>query len=68
VASWYDFAFEIFKLSGIKINLKPITSDQFPTPAKRPNYSVMAKDKVKQNFNVKIKHWTTSVGECLTKI
>ena len=68
VASWYDFAFEIFKLSGIRIDLKPITSDQFPTPAKRPNYSVMSKDKTKQTFNIKIKHWTTSVAECLTKI
>jgi len=68
VTSWYDFAFEIFKLSGIKIDLKPITSDKFPTPAKRPNYSVMAKDKVKDNFNVTVKHWTTSVADCLTKI
>jgi len=68
VASWYDFAFEIFKLSNIKIDLKPITSDQFPTPAKRPNYSVMSKDKAKQTFNIKIKHWTTRVAECLTKI
>lgn len=68
VASWYDFAFEIFKLSGVTIDLKPITSDKFPTPAKRPNYSVMAKDKVKENFNVIIKHWTISVADCLTKI
>ncbi|MDV6168370.1 dTDP-4-dehydrorhamnose reductase [Flavobacterium sp. DG1-102-2] len=68
VASWYDFAFEIFKLNGIKINLKPITSDKFPTAVKRPNYSVMAKDKVKDNFNVTVKHWTTSVADCLTKI
>jgi len=68
VASWYDFAFEIFKVSGCGIDLKPITSDKFPTPAKRPNYSVMSKDKAKQTFDIKIKHWTTSVAECLTKI
>lgn len=68
VASWYDFAFEIFKLNNITINLKPITSDKFPTPAKRPNYSVMSKDKLKQTFDIKIKHWTTSLSECLKKI
>lgn len=65
VTSWYDFAFEIFKLSNTAINLKPITSDQFPTPAKRPNYSVMNKNKIKQNFDIQIKHWTVSLAECI---
>lgn len=68
VASWYDFAFEIFKLTDSKMNLKPITSDQFPTPAKRPNYSVMNKTKIKQNFDIQIKHWTISLAECIKKI
>lgn len=65
VTSWYDFAFEIFKLTNAKINLKPITSDQYPTPAKRPNYSVMNKTKIKQSFDIQIKHWTTSLAECI---
>lgn len=68
VASWYDFAFEIFRLCTINIELKPITSDKFPTPAKRPNYSVMSKEKVKENFGIKIKHWRTSVAACITKL
>ncbi|MHA3787254.1 dTDP-4-dehydrorhamnose reductase [Flavobacterium hauense] len=68
VASWYDFAYEIFKLSNIEINLKPISSDQFPTPAKRPNYSVMSKDKVKQNLGITINHWTDSVANCIKKL
>lgn len=68
VASWYDFAYEIFKLSNIKINLKPITSDKFPTPAKRPNYSVMNKEKAKQNFGITINHWTDSVANCIKKL
>jgi dTDP-4-dehydrorhamnose reductase len=68
VASWYDFAFEIFRLSNINIHLKPITSDKFPTPAKRPNYSVMSKEKAKENFGVEIKHWATSVAACITKL
>jgi len=68
VASWYDFAHEIFKLNNIEINLKPISSDQFPTPAKRPNYSVMSKEKVKQNFGITINHWTESVANCIKKL
>lgn len=68
VASWYDFAFEIFRLSNINIHLKPITSDKFPTPAKRPNYSVMSKEKAKENFGIEIKHWATSVAACITKL
>jgi len=68
VTSWYDFAYEIFKLSSIKINLKPITSDKFPTPAKRPNYSVMSKDKVKETFGITINHWTDSLANCIKKL
>lgn len=68
VASWYDFAYEIFKQNDIKINLKPITSDKFPTPAKRPNYSVMNKDKAKEVFGISINHWTESVVNCLNKL
>lgn len=68
VASWYDFAYEIFKLNNVKINLKPITSDKFPTPAKRPNYSVMSKDKAKETFGITINHWTDSVANCIKKL
>lgn len=68
VTSWYDFAFEIFKLSATAIKLKAITSDEYPTPAKRPNYSVMDKNKIKLNLNIQIKHWTISLAECLKHI
>lgn len=68
VASWYDFANEIFKLKGITINLKPISSLEYPTPAKRPAYSVMSKNKIKQNFKIAINHWTLSLGNCIKNI
>ncbi|MFD2601232.1 dTDP-4-dehydrorhamnose reductase [Flavobacterium suzhouense] len=68
VASWYDFAYEIFKQNNIQINLKAITSDKFPTPARRPNYSVMSKDKVKQTFGITINHWTQSLSNCIKKL
>lgn len=56
-ASWYDFAKEIFELNGIKIDLKPIPTIDFPTPAKRPKYSVLDKSKIKQEFQIPINTW-----------
>ena len=68
VCSWYDFAFQIFKQKNIPIELLPIESNQFPTPAKRPNYSVLSKDKIKNNLNIETRHWTISLNECLAKL
>ena len=59
--SWYDFAKEIFKINNIKIDLKPIPTSSFPTPAKRPKYSVLDKTKIKSTFWVEIKNWELSL-------
>ena len=59
--SWYDFAKEIFKINNIKIDLKPIPTSSFPTPAKRPKYSVLDKTKIKSTFLVEIKNWELSL-------
>ena len=61
VASWYDFARAIFQKSGIKINLSPIRSNEYPLPAKRPTYSVLDKAKLKRNFDITIPHWEDSL-------
>lgn len=63
--SWYDFANEIFHQKGIKIDLKPIPTSAYPTPAKRPAYSVLDKSKIKSTFNIEIKEWQTSLRACL---
>jgi len=63
--SWYDFANEIFRQKGIKIDLKPIPTSAYPTPAKRPAYSVLDKSKIKSTFNIEIKEWQTSLRACL---
>lgn len=60
-ASWYDFAKEIFEVNNIKINLKPISTAEFPTPAKRPKYSVLDKTKIKKEFNIFIEEWQDSL-------
>jgi dTDP-4-dehydrorhamnose reductase len=55
--SWFDFANKIFELKKININLLPIPSLSFPTPAERPKYSVLDKSKIKRVFGVVIKKW-----------
>ena len=63
--SWYDFANEIFHQKGIKIDLKPIPTSAYPTPAKRPAYSVLDKTIIKSTFDIKINDWQTSLRVCL---
>ena len=60
-ASWYDFAKEIFRINKIIIDLKPIPSEAFPTPATRPKYSVLDKTKIKNTFGITIKTWQESL-------
>jgi dTDP-4-dehydrorhamnose reductase len=59
--SWYDFAQKIFEINNISINLQPIPTTSFPTPAKRPVYSVLDKTKIKSVFGVEINNWEESL-------
>ena len=59
--SWYEFAAEIFRQNNVKIDLKPIPSSQFPTPAKRPSFSVLDKSKIENLLEIKIKTWQESL-------
>lgn len=63
--SWYDFAKKIFEVNNITINLQPIPTENFPTPAKRPSYSVLDKSKIKRVFGIEIKNWEESLKEKL---
>ena len=59
--SWYDFAKKIFEINSIKIDLQPISSASYTTPAQRPAYSVLDKSKIKKAFGVAIKNWEESL-------
>ena len=59
--SWYDFAKKIFEVNNISINLQPIPTSAYPTPAKRPAYSVLDKSKIKNVFGVEVKNWEESL-------
>ena len=61
--SWYDFAVEIFKQFGKKIEVKPIKTKDYPTAAKRPKYSVLDTTKIENNFNCTIKDWQGSLDK-----
>lgn len=68
VASWYDFAKEIIDLKDMQCKVVPIKSEEYPTPAKRPYYSVLDKTKIKKELMIEIPHWKESLRECLQKI
>ena len=59
--SWYDFAKKIFEINNISINLLPIQTTSFPTPAKRPSFSVLDKTKIKKVFGIEINNWDNSI-------
>ena len=64
--SWYEFAKEIFKIKKIDCEVNPVTSQQYPTPAKRPKNTLMNKDKIVKVFNIKISNWKSSLNTCMT--
>ena len=55
--SWFDFAQKIFELSAVKIQLKPIPTSSYPTPAERPANSILDKNKIKRTFDIEIQRW-----------
>lgn len=65
VASWYDFALAIFEMSGLSCAVLPIETSEYPTPARRPPYSVLNKSKWKTAFGQSIPHWREGLRECL---
>ena len=61
VCSWYDFATEIMDQSGLKCQVHPIPTSAYPTKAQRPFYSVLDKSKIKNTFDIKIRHWKNAL-------
>lgn len=70
VCSWYDFARMIVEYGKLDhlCSIRPCHSDEFPSPVKRPFYSVLDKTKIKQTFNINIPYWTDSLKQCIGNI
>ncbi len=68
VCSWYDFAKTIFELAEINCQVDPIETKDYPTPAKRPHYSLLNKQKIKQTLGIRIPYWKDSLIKCLQRL
>jgi len=69
VCSWYDFTKAIHRLAGIttcKVN--PLHTEEYPTPAKRPHYSVLDKSKIKATYEIDIPYWIDSLQNCINQL
>lgn len=68
VLSWYDFAKEIMKMAKLECRVDPIETKAYPTPAKRPHYSLLNKGKIKEAFDLEIPYWKDGLDACLRKM
>ena len=69
VCSWYDFTKAIHRLAGITTcHVKPLHTEEYPTPAKRPHYSVLDKTKIKNTYHIEIPYWMDSLESCIAEL
>lgn len=69
VCSWYDFTKMIAEYNGTTdCDVQPCHSDEFPSPVKRPSYSVLDKTKIKEVFGVAVPYWTDSLRKCINNL
>ena len=65
IISWFDFATNIMKLSNLHCKVKPIESHEYPTPARRPSYSVLWTRDIQNDFDVNVPYWIDSLKKCI---
>lgn len=68
VASWFDLAYEIIRIKKLSCRVQPIKTEEYPTSAKRPHFSVLDKSKIKNELGIEIPHWKESLELCLRKL
>ncbi|MDR0574790.1 MAG: dTDP-4-dehydrorhamnose reductase [Tannerella sp.] len=66
--TWYDFAVKIFELAGVKCEVNPLTTAEYPARAKRPAYSILDKSKIKETYGIQIFPWEDSLVRCLRNL
>ncbi|HKP32305.1 MAG TPA: dTDP-4-dehydrorhamnose reductase [Chitinophagaceae bacterium] len=66
--SWYEFAEAIKEMTGSNCRINPIPTTQYPTPAKRPAFSLLDKTKIKSTFDLEIPDWKTSLKKCIVRL
>ena len=68
IISWFDFALTIRDIAGFTCKVNPIPSSQYPTPAKRPVWSVLNNEKIQQTFGIQPTNWKASLATCLANL
>jgi dTDP-4-dehydrorhamnose reductase len=68
IISWFDFAMAIKEISGSQCRINPVPTSAYPTPARRPAYSVLDKTKIQNTFGIRLKDWKKSLEKCIEKI
>lgn len=68
MCSWYDLAREVVRLASRQCRIRAITTEQYPTPAVRPRYSVLSTSKLRETFDLDIPHWADSLSHCLKRL
>ena len=68
VCSWYDFACAIMKLCNLKCKVYPIETIDYPTPAKRPEFGVLNKAKIKSVYGIEISNWRSSLERMIDSL
>ena len=66
--TWFDFAAKIKAIAGLTCEVQPIETKDFPTPAKRPSYSVLDTSKIEQDLAIDIRHWENALNDCIDHI
>jgi len=68
IISWFEFAEAIKEMIKCPCEVKPIPTSSYPTPAKRPAYSVLDKTKIQETFHIQLKDWKESLKTCIDKL
>ncbi|MBO4814780.1 MAG: sugar nucleotide-binding protein, partial [Muribaculaceae bacterium] len=69
VTSWYDFTKAIHRIAGITdCDVQPCSTEQYPTPARRPHYSVLDKSLIKRTYGLTIPYWEDSLNHCINRL
>lgn len=66
--SWYDFAQAILEMSGNECTIDACSSEEFPSKATRPHYSVLDKTLIKKTFGIRVPYWKDSLAQCMNKL
>jgi dTDP-4-dehydrorhamnose reductase len=68
IISWFDFATAIAEIAHSSCKVNAITTAQYPTPAKRPSYSGLSKNKIQADYSIQLKPWRDSLQDCIKKL